>query len=144
MKKLVLAIALFSVGSFAMAQQTPAQNQDQQSQKWNRSSSDMQQKRDEMHKQHMDQMKNDLGLSDAQVAQLKALREKEKADRKNTMEKSKADRKSMMDAHDAEMKNILTPDQYTKWQSIREQRKSEMKSKMQNQKNMKAIQPASN
>lgn len=137
MKKLVLSIALVGFSTFALAQQTQnAQAQDNTRQDWSK-----------MQNHHVNKMQQELGLSDAQVAQLKALHEKRKTQMhadKGNKDQMKADRKAWKDQNDADMKAILTPEQYTKWQNNRaekmknrmEMRKNKMdngmKSKMQN------------
>ena len=63
MKKLVLGMAFATLGTFAMAQQTPQL----QEKKVN-----MEQK----HQQKMAEMQKELNLTDAQMAQMKALHEK--------------------------------------------------------------------
>lgn len=121
MKKLILAIAFIGMGSFVMAQQTTPQ--------------DKQAKRAEMQQQHMDQMQKDLGLNQSQVTQIKALQEKRKAELKAEFDQNKDNREAKMEQMkakraqmDADMKNILTPQQYDKWQADRkakmEQRKA--------------------
>lgn len=77
--------------------------------------------------EHMAHMKTDLNLTDAQVntlkasadkrhEQMKALQENESMDRtarQNAMEKIHEDAK-------ADMKKVLTPEQYEKWQDMRQ------------------------
>lgn len=136
MKKLVLA-AFIGLGSFAMAQQstplTPQQKEERQA------------KRAEMHQQRMNEMKQELGLSDSQVAQINALQDRRKAEMKTKMDAQKADRKAKNQAADDEMRKILSPDQYTKWQASRkekmEKRKEMMKNKGMDKGGMKKIQP---
>lgn len=136
MKKLVLA-AFIGLGSFAMAQQgsplTPQQKEERQA------------KRAEMHQQRMNEMKQELGLSDSQVAQINALQDKRKAEMKTKMDAQKAERKAKNKAADDEMRKILSPDQYTKWQASRkakmEKRKEMMKNRGMDKGGMKKIQP---
>lgn len=72
MKKLVLAIAFIGIGGFAMAQQTTTP-QDRQAR-----AVEMKQKMEQKQQERLDQMQKDLNLNPSQVAQIKALRIKEK------------------------------------------------------------------
>ena len=117
MKKIVLSAAFAVFGTFAMAQQDGKMMQKDPAQ--------MEQKRAE----HLKKMQADLGLSDAQVAQVKALQDKRMAERKENAPKMQAERKAkrtQIDAkraqHEAEMKQILTPEQFQKWQLMKKDR----------------------
>lgn len=124
MKKLVLSVVFAALGTFAMAQQTggkkapdhPRTNQ-----------AEMQKKQDEK----LQQMKAELGLSDAQVARIKEMKAKQQEARKQEMAAQKAERvdamKDKRQAMDAEMKSILTPEQYEKWQQIKADRMQQKK-----------------
>lgn len=131
MKKLVLAIAFIGIGSFAMAQQTTPQ--DKQAKR-----AEMHQKMQQREQEHLVQMQKDLNLDQGQVEKIKALHERRKAEMKADFDKNKDQRQAKMEQMkakraqmDADMKNILTPEQYDKWQADRkakmEQRKTEMK-----------------
>ncbi|MCG2792483.1 MAG: Spy/CpxP family protein refolding chaperone [Weeksellaceae bacterium] len=109
MKKLILSAAFLGLGVFGFAQQT--------------ATADMTQKKME----HMQKMKQDLNLSDAQVAQLKALHEANAADRKENMGTSKADKMQKMKQNEAEMQKILTPEQFKKFQELKAQKMAEKK-----------------
>ncbi len=133
MKKLVLAVALVGMGSLAMAQQTPPQDKEGRR-------AEMHQKFQEKEREHLDKMQKDLNLNQSQVAQIKALHEKRKAEMKADFDKNKDRRQARMqemkvkrERMDADMKQILTPQQYDKWQADRkakmEQRKMAMKDK---------------
>lgn len=133
MKKLVLAVALVGMGSLAMAQQTPPQDKEGRR-------AEMHQKFQEKEREHLDKMQKDLNLNQSQVAQIKALHEKRKAEMKADFDKNKDRRQARMqemkvkrERMDADMKQILTPQQYDKWQADRkakmEQRKIAMKDK---------------
>lgn len=120
MKKLVLSVALVAVGTFAMAQQT------QKMQKMDPAK--MEQKRAD----HMKQMQTDLNLSEAQVAKLKVLQDQRMAERRQNAPQMQVERKAKMDQmkakrdqHQAEMKNILTPEQYQKWEAMRKEKMQE-------------------
>ena len=120
MKKLVLSVALVAVGTFAMAQQT------QKMQKMDPAK--MEQKRAD----HMKQMQTDLNLSEAQVAKLKVLQDQRMAERRQNAPQMQVERKAKMDQmkakrdqHQTEMKNILTPEQYQKWESMRKEKMQE-------------------
>lgn len=115
MKKLVLSIALVAVGSFLMAQQTERKVANK---------AEMQQK----HEAKLQEMKQQLNLSDAQVAQIRALKDKQKADNAKAQDKVQSGRQQS----EADMKNILTPEQYTKWQTLKAD-KVQQKRKFQTQ-----------
>ncbi|MCJ8154268.1 hypothetical protein MKJ01_10905 [Chryseobacterium sp. SSA4.19] len=133
MKKLVLAIAFIGTGSFVMAQQTPPQDKGERR-------AEMHQRFQEREKEHLDKLQKDLNLNQSQVAQIKALHDKRKAEMKADFEKNKDQRQAKMQEMkakraqmDADMKQILTPQQYDKWQADRkakmEQRRMAMKEK---------------
>ena len=122
MKKIVLSAAFAVFGTFAMAQQDGKMMQKDPAQ--------MEQKRAE----HLKKMQADLGLSDAQVAQIKALQDKRIAERNAQAPQIQAERKAKMEQwkakkeqHMVEMKQILTPEQYKKWEENREEGRSKMK-----------------
>lgn len=135
MKKLVLAIAFIGMGSFAMAQQTPSNPQDRQAKR-----AEMKEKFQQREQEHLAQMQKDLNLNQGQVDKIKALQDRKKAEMKSEFEKNKGERQARMEQMkakraqmDAEMKQILTPQQYDKWQADRkakmEQRRVAMKEK---------------
>jgi periplasmic protein CpxP/Spy len=126
MKKLVLAIAFIGMGGFAMAQQTTSTPQEREA------------KRAEKQQEHLAQMQKDLNLNQGQVEKIKTLHERNKSEMKADFDKSKEVRQARMEQMkakraqmDADMKQILTPEQYDKWQANRkakmEQRKMTMK-----------------
>jgi len=126
MKKIVLGAAFAVIGTFAMAQQTPMMNKKDPAQ--------MEQKRVEK----MKMMQTELNLSNAQVAQIKALHDKKMAERKQNAPQMQAERKAKMAAMkakreqwNAEMRQILTPEQYKKWEAKQQQNMQNKKSKMQ-------------
>lgn len=131
MKKLVLSLAFAAVGTFAMAQQQPQQKMPS---KWGE---EHQQMMEQKKAQRMAEMQKDLNLTQAQVAQIKALHEKNQAKRtqermqnqelrKQKMEAFKKDRQQM----DDEMRRILTPEQYQKWQAKKQEQMKNRKDKM--------------
>lgn len=137
MKKLVLAIAFIGMGSFAMAQQTTPQDKEARR-------AEMQQKRQQKEQEHLAQMQKDLNLNQSQVAQIKDLHEKRKAEMKADFEKNKETRQAKMDEMkakraqmDADMKQILTPQQYDKWQADRKAKGEKMKMAMKERRMMK-------
>lgn len=132
MKKLVLAIALIGMGSFAMAQQVP------QDKKINRE--EMKQKVQQKEQERMAEMQKELNLNQSQIAQIKGLHDKRKAEMKNNFEKNKEQRQARMEQMkakrqqmDNDMKKILSPEQYDKWQAGKkakmEERRAMMKEK---------------
>ncbi|MBL3549620.1 hypothetical protein [Chryseobacterium sp. KMC2] len=137
MKKLVLAIAFIGMGSFAMAQQTTPQDKEARR-------AEMQQKRQQKEQEHLAQMQKDLNLNQSQVAQIKDLHEKRKAEMKADFEKNKETRQAKMDEMkakraqmDADMKQILTPQQYDKWQADRKAKMEQRRVAMKDRKMMK-------
>ncbi len=135
MKKLVLAIAFIGMGSFAMAQQTMPTPQDRQAKR-----AEMKAKFQQREQEHLAQMQKDLNLNQAQVDKIKALQDKRKAEMKAEFDKNKGEKQARMEQMkakraqmDADMKQILTPQQYDKWQADRkvkmEQRRMAMKDK---------------
>ncbi|MDR6529074.1 Spy/CpxP family protein refolding chaperone [Chryseobacterium rhizosphaerae] len=137
MKKLVLAIAFIGMGSFAMAQQTTPQDKEARR-------AEMQQKRQQKEQEHLAQMQKDLNLNQSQVAQIKDLHEKRKAEMKADFEKNKDTRQAKMDEMkakraqmDADMKQILTPQQYDKWQADRKAKMEQRRVAMKDRKMMK-------
>ncbi|WP_234111453.1 MULTISPECIES: hypothetical protein [Chryseobacterium] len=128
MKKFVLTAAFLTLGTFAMAQQNGKMMQKDPAQ--------MEQKRME----NLKKMQTDLNLTDAQVNQIKALQEKRIAERKAQAPEMQAQRKARMEEwkakneqHMAEMKQILTPEQYQKWEA---QKKEQMQNKRMKMKDM--------
>lgn len=113
MKKLILSVAFLGLGVFGFAQQT--------------SKADMAQKRAE----HLQQMKQELNLTDAQVAQLKTLHEANAAERQQEMASKKAERMQKMQQNNAELQKILTPEQYKKYQDIKAKKMAEKKANFQ-------------
>ena len=126
MKKIVLSAAFVIIGTFAMAQQTPMMNKKDPAQ--------MEQKRQEKLKV----MQTELNLTNAQVAQIKALQDKKMAERQQNAPQMQAERKAKMEAMkarqeqwNAEMRKILTPEQYQKWETKKKQNMQNKGQKMQ-------------
>lgn len=129
MKKLVLSLALVGMGTFAMAQQRTMPAKDDQQRK-----EMMEQKRAE----HMADMQKELNLTQAQVSQLKALHEKHQAQREAQRKENQDLRKQKMEAFkkdkqqmDNEMRQILTPEQYAKWEAKKAEKMANRKAKFQ-------------
>ena len=121
MKKLVLSLVFVGLGTFAMAQQTQAKKFDKVQ---------MQQK----HEAKLQNMKQELGLSDAQVAQIKELDTKKMEARKAERDQKVAQMSAKRQQHDSDMKGILTADQYTKWEKMRAEKKQERKAQFSERK----------
>lgn len=126
MKKIVLSAAFVILGTFAMAQQTPMMNKKDPAQ--------MEQKRQEKLKV----MQTELNLTNAQVAQIKALQDKKMAERQQNTPQMQAERKAKMEAMkarqeqwNAEIRKILTPEQYQKWETKKKQNMQNKGQKMQ-------------
>ncbi|WP_293871799.1 hypothetical protein [Flavobacterium sp.] len=86
-------------------------------------------------------MTTDLTLNEKQVEQVRVLvanqvkkRETKRIETLDTKDKSKAEIKKEIEANQTnmslEMKKILTPDQFSKWESIRKERKEKLKEKI--------------
>lgn len=118
MKKLILSSAFLGLGVFGFAQTTSDRKGDFEQKKAAR----------------MQEMKQELNLTDAQVAQLKALHESKAAERKAEMTAKKEDRMQKMKENEAEMQKILTPEQYKKFQELKAKKMAERKEKFQDRK----------
>ncbi|MPS73504.1 MAG: hypothetical protein E2590_10205 [Chryseobacterium sp.] len=118
MKKLILSAAFLGLGVFGFAQTT----QDRKA--------NFEQKKAE----HLQKMKQELNLTDAQVAQIKALHESKAAERKQEMTAKKGDRMQKMKENEAEMQKILTPEQFKKFQELKAKKMAERKEKFQERK----------
>lgn len=118
MKKLILSSAFLGLGVFGFAQTTSDRKGDFEQKKAAR----------------MQEMKQELNLTDAQVAQLKALHESKAAERKQEMATKKIDRAQKMKENEAEMQKILTPEQYKKFQELKAKKMAERKEKFQERK----------
>ncbi len=89
----------------------------------------------------VEKLKTELQLSDDQTAKVQAASQK-RADQIKTIRDGSKERKgenrgklkTMMDEYDAEMKAILTPEQYTKFEEIREDKKEKIKERRRNKK----------
>ena len=102
--------------SIAWAQQTPDNQKN------------MEQRKVEMQKRHqerMNEMKKDLSLSDAQVQKINTLHQKNQEERIKQMEQryqQRSEMKKKREQMDNEMKQILTPEQYQKWQTQKQEK----------------------
>jgi hypothetical protein len=77
----------------------------------------------EQTKSVQDLVTNQVKKREAKRAEMKEIKEKKLAEMKAEMEKEQA-------AVSADMKKILTPEQFAKWEKIREERKENFKEKM--------------
>lgn len=96
-------------------------------------------------------MTQDLSLNDKQVKEVRAIvtkqvekREEKRAEmeaKKAEMKIKKAEMKAKMTEEQAaltsEMKKVLTPEQFTKWEKIREEKKANVKEKMKERRGKK-------
>lgn len=129
MKKLILSLAIVATGTFAMAQQD--QRKDLKTD---------QERKEMMEKKraaHMEEMQKELNLSQTQVTQLNALHQKHQAERAAQRAENKDLRAEKMEEFkkskqkkEDEMRQILTAEQFTKWQALKEKKMQERKSKM--------------
>lgn len=109
MKKIILSVAFLGLGVFGFAQQTTKANHTQRK------------------AEYLQKMKQELNLTDTQVAQLKDLHAKKAADRKQEMSAKKEDRMQKMKQNEADMQKILTPDQFNKYKEIKAKKMAERK-----------------
>ncbi len=122
MKKLVLSVALVSFASFATAQEkngTPMSPEQRQ------------QKMEQRKAEHMAKMQQELNLTPAQAGQIKALNEKYKGFHEQNRDKIKAikeqrsaENQKFKQQRDNELRQILTPEQYAKWEAKRQEHKA--------------------
>ncbi|UJF28702.1 hypothetical protein L0B70_07415 [Kaistella sp. 97-N-M2] len=138
MKKIILSAAFLALGTFAMAQQNTSKMQQ-------KDPAQMEQKRQDK----MKMMQSELNLSDAQMTKIQALQEKKMAEKRAMAPQVQAERKSKMEAmkanHDQwnnEMKQILTPEQYQKWETSKKDKMQNKRKNMQHHQMMKM--PAKN
>lgn len=93
-------------------------------------------------------MTKDLGLNDKQAEQVKAIvtkqaqkRDAKREELKASKDKDRQEMRAKMEANQAEvsadMKKILTPEQFTKWEQNRDEKKEKMKEKMLERKEKK-------
>lgn len=82
----------------------------------------------------LQEMKTNLGLTDEQVTQIKTIREEQFASMKTIMDDaslSKEDKKEkakpLKDAADEKISAILTPEQRTKWEEAKKNRRNKEK-----------------
>lgn len=136
MKKLLVA-ALLIVGmtTFAQEKEKPRREKLTSEQKV-----DLQVKR----------LTKDLDLNEKQVADVRSLvakqvekREAKRAEMEKVKEQKREDMRANMEkeqaAVSADMKKILTPEQYTKWEKTRDERKGKMKERMMESKEKKDL-----
>ncbi len=135
MKKFIIA-ALISVGTYAVAQQTPSIPERKAM---------MEQKKAEMEKtraikqqQHLAEMQKNLNLNEQQMEKIRAMQHRQMEERKVQLQKNREMEKDRMQTmklkhqqREAEMKSILTPEQFAKWQENRQEMMAQRKAKMQ-------------
>jgi Spy/CpxP family protein refolding chaperone len=115
MKKLILSAAFLGLGVFGFAQQSAP------------SKAEMMQKGAEK----LQKMKQELNLTDTQVAQFKDLYAKKAAERKQDFDAKTGDRMQKMKENEAEVQKILTPDQFKKFQEMKAKKMAERKGNFQ-------------
>ena len=137
MKKLFLSMAIFGLGTFAMAQQT-------QSSTMNMKHGNMKHNMAMHQQKQLDKMRTDLNLNDDQVMKIKAMQQERMQDRQNKMA---AHNETKMQNHKnakEKMRQILTPDQYSKWESQMKNKMAKGKGKKIMKKDGKPMQMQSN
>lgn len=118
MKKIILSAAFLGLGVFGFAQQSKPTDAERMQKK----------------AEHLQKMKQELNLTDTQVAQLKALHESKAAARKQDFDAKKGDRMQKMKENEAEMQKILTPDQFKKFQELKARKMAERKENFKDRK----------
>lgn len=129
MKKVILATAFIGLGTFAFAQQASATPE--QKAQWQAKKADMQKNRELRRQQHLDAMQKDLNLNASQVAQIRALEEKNQAEHDAKRQEKMREMHDKNKQHDAQMKSILNEEQYAKWQAAKDERLKNRKEKFQ-------------
>ncbi len=123
-------MALALSGTFAMAQEkaTSAISPEQ------KKAQIMEKNAEIRNRSQLERMKKELNLTDDQVTKIKALQDKKlqevKAQRIKMQEVKKENeetRKTVKNDMDNELKKILTPEQYTKWDTNRKEREAKIK-----------------
>jgi Spy/CpxP family protein refolding chaperone len=139
MKKLILAAAFLSLGTFAMAQKAPVTPEQKVAMEKRRA--EMQQNREVKQQQHLSEMQKELNLTKVQVDKIHAIQDRHQAERKTQMQQNQQLRKQKMEGMklkqqqmDNEMRAILTPEQYQKWQAKKQMKMAERKAKFQHNK----------
>lgn len=137
MKKIIISALVVSSGlMFAQQTQVPSMKDKQ--------SREVQMKKAKA--DHYLQMQKSLELSAAQVEQIKALNEKQNAERMAERSKMQEVHKQRMQEYkakqevkNAEMKAILSKEQYAKWEAMKAERMNAHKARMQNRTTKKTM-----
>ena len=139
MKKLVFGIALLGFGTLAMAQKTHPT--EQQKAEWQAKKAEIKKMQEQKRMQNLSEMEKDLNLNKSQVAQIKAMQDRNIAERKAENQKNKELKKQKMqmmkqkrEAMNNQMKQILSAEQYAKWEA---NKKAKMQDRKENFKNRK-------
>lgn len=134
MKKIIVSFAIIAFGGFAMAQeQTPSV-----------STKEAVQPRSEYFENEIKILKTELSLSDDQVVKLRAANDKrreEMAALRQARKEQNAEQMKKMQAtkreRDADVKEILSAEQYDKFQQYQERKRKEKLSKLKGKKSFK-------
>lgn len=137
MKKMIIS-ALVVSGGFMFAQQTSVPSMK------DKPSREVQMKK--IKAAHFEQMQKSLDLSAAQLEQIKALHEKQNAERmaeRSKMQELRKERikeyKAKQEKKNEEMKAILSKEQYAKWEAMRAERMAQNKARLQNKTTKKTM-----
>lgn len=91
---------------------------------------------EQRNEKHLKKLTTDLGLDSSQQQKMGTIlagqskkREAKKAEREKEMKADRSEREKEMAANDAKVKAILTPEQYTKWEQLKAERREEGKKK---------------
>lgn len=123
MKKFVFSLAFIGFGALAMAQQT-------QPMPPMRDVQDQKEMVQQQQAKHLAQMEKNLNLSKAQVEQIKAIQQRHLAQRMENQKLRQQQMQNNREQMENDMKKILTPEQFAKWQSNRQQYRQNSKMKM--------------
>ena len=126
MKKIVLSLIMLGLGTFAMAQNSQLPSK--------MVAEEIKQDREQKRARHLETMKEELNLTEAQVAQLRSLQDKKQAVMQahlKEMERLRAQKhQEIQQQHqemDKEMRRILTAQQYQLWSAKQAEKKAKIK-----------------
>ena len=135
MKNLILGLALAATGTFTYAQQVQKRTPLDPA------------KMEERRVEHLKQMQIDLNLTDAQLEKISELQERRMVERKANLETKRAKMQARAELikakkaqHEEEMRQILTSEQYQKWQA-QNQQKMDRRQEMMKSKHKKRMHP---
>jgi periplasmic protein CpxP/Spy len=134
MKKM-FALAILMVGISSFAQESPKSEKRLDKEKMEKLTPE------QRNEKHLKKLTSDLGLNASQQKQMGTVlaeqskkREAKKAEREKLMKADRSEREKEMAANDAKVKAILTPEQYTKWEQLKAEKRETGKKKFHKRK----------